>query len=274
MKKLAFVIIFLTNFTLGWTQGFYFSNDKYSLSEIKDEDFKNKIIKVCSMQSEKDYADGDYHLKQKNYAYALVKYNEAINAGKRSSWIFFKKAICEIEMNRYQEAINSLTLSETNANKKALEKRSYFNEDIKLRYNKEKMSYDTVIFEIVDTDLLYSHSDIYRFRGISKFHMDDFYGAKNDLLFYHKLDTSILTMYYLGMSYLSLNQYNEGKLCFINTINLADNENNLEILRNSYLMRGLCLYHLGEKEKGCIDYSTAGELGHPKVYDYIKAYCK
>ena len=42
----------------------------------------------------------------------------------------------------------------------------------------------------------------------------------------------------------------------------------------AYYNRGLVLIYLKDKEKGCIDLSTAGELGIQDAYSVIKKYCK
>jgi tetratricopeptide (TPR) repeat protein len=43
----------------------------------------------------------------------------------------------------------------------------------------------------------------------------------------------------------------------------------------SYLNRGrLKLFHLSDKEGGCLDFSKAGELGSTEAYELIKMFCK
>lgn len=42
----------------------------------------------------------------------------------------------------------------------------------------------------------------------------------------------------------------------------------------AYYNRGLALLIKGEKIKGCIDISKAGELGLPQSYTLIQRYCK
>ena len=43
---------------------------------------------------------------------------------------------------------------------------------------------------------------------------------------------------------------------------------------DAYYNRGLVLIYLKDKEKGCIDLSTAGELGVPEAYGVITKYCE
>ena len=43
---------------------------------------------------------------------------------------------------------------------------------------------------------------------------------------------------------------------------------------DAYYNRGLVLIYLKDKEKGCIDLSTAGELGVADAYSVISKYCE
>ena len=45
-------------------------------------------------------------------------------------------------------------------------------------------------------------------------------------------------------------------------------------LGEAYYNRGLVLIYLKDKDKGCLDLSTSGELGIPDAYSVIKKYCK
>ncbi|MFM8914623.1 MAG: hypothetical protein ACKOE6_17145, partial [Flammeovirgaceae bacterium] len=48
-----------------------------------------------------------------------------------------------------------------------------------------------------------------------------------------------------------------------------------DLLVKSLLQRGILFYTIGEKQKGCLDWSRAGELNPDgKVYGMISRYCK
>lgn len=41
-----------------------------------------------------------------------------------------------------------------------------------------------------------------------------------------------------------------------------------------YIYRGVCKYDIGQKTSACLDWSSAGELGDSRAYEYIRDYCK
>lgn len=41
----------------------------------------------------------------------------------------------------------------------------------------------------------------------------------------------------------------------------------------NYLNRGLAKFHLGNKDGGCLDFSTAGKRGDVRAYEAIRQYC-
>ena len=43
---------------------------------------------------------------------------------------------------------------------------------------------------------------------------------------------------------------------------------------DAYYDRGNAKLRIGQKDSGCLDLSKAGELGHEKAYDAIKAWCQ
>ncbi len=48
-----------------------------------------------------------------------------------------------------------------------------------------------------------------------------------------------------------------------------------ELLTRSLIQRGIFLYAIGEKQKGCLDWSRAGELStDSEVYRMIRVFCK
>ena len=76
------------------------------------------------------------------------------------------------------------------------------------------------------------------------------------------------THYNLGNLYCLSNDLPEAIQQYTQAIELFPN------IGEAYYNRGLVLIYLKDKEKGCIDLSTAGELGIQDAYGVIKKYCK
>ena len=76
------------------------------------------------------------------------------------------------------------------------------------------------------------------------------------------------TYYNLGNLYCLSNDLPEAIVQYTRAIDLYPS------ISEAYYNRGLVLIYLKDKEKGCIDLSTAGELGIQDAYSVIKKYCK
>ena len=76
------------------------------------------------------------------------------------------------------------------------------------------------------------------------------------------------TYYNLGNLYCLSNDLPEAIVKYTRAIDLYP------YIGESFYNRGLVLIYLKDKEKGCIDLSTAGELGIQDAYGVIKKYCK
>ena len=76
------------------------------------------------------------------------------------------------------------------------------------------------------------------------------------------------TYYNLGNLYCLSNDLPEAIVQYSKAIDLYPN------IGEAFYNRGLVLIYLKDKEKGCIDLSTAGELGVQDAYSVIKKYCK
>ncbi|MCR5710279.1 MAG: tetratricopeptide repeat protein [Bacteroidales bacterium] len=76
------------------------------------------------------------------------------------------------------------------------------------------------------------------------------------------------TYYNLGNLYCLSNDLPEAIVQYTRAIDIYP------YIAEAYYNRGLVLIYLKDKEKGCIDLSTAGELGIQDAYGVIKKYCK
>ena len=111
-------------------------------------------------------------------------------------------------------------------------------------------------------------SSDYILKGNSKFALQDYQGA---LFFYSKaieLNPSESNSYYnRGLAKSHLEDYRGA---------IADYTIAIELKPNSglfYYNRGLAKLQLNQKDSGCLDLSTAGELGETDAYEDIKQYC-
>ena len=76
------------------------------------------------------------------------------------------------------------------------------------------------------------------------------------------------TYYNLGNLYCLSNDLPEAIVQYSRAIDIYP------YIGEAFYNRGLVLIYLKDKEKGCIDLSTAGELGIRDAYSVIKKYCK
>ena len=97
----------------------------------------------------------------------------------------------------------------------------------------------------------------------------DYTSAIHDMTKAASLDPSFPYIYYnLGNLYCLSNDLPESIAQYTKAINLYP------YIGEAFYNRGLVLIYLKDKEKGCIDLSTAGELGINDAYSVIKKYCK
>ncbi len=96
----------------------------------------------------------------------------------------------------------------------------------------------------------------------------DYSGAIDDLQKAASLAPDFAYVYYnLGNLYCLSNRMPESIVQYSKAIELYP------YLAEAYYNRGLIQIYLKEKEKGCMDVSTAGELGIQDAYSVIKKYC-
>jgi len=124
--------------------------------------------------------------------------------------------------------------------------------------------------------------EIIGLRGETKFLLEDYYGAINDLTIgidstksnlsvkSDELQRLNLHIFYLerGKSYLFLNKLNDALENFTNLIEFSPD------CGECYFLRGITYLSMGRKSKGCIDLSTAGEFEYDRAYEAIDEYCK
>ena len=100
-------------------------------------------------------------------------------------------------------------------------------------------------------------------------HNYDYTPAIHDMTRAAELNPSFPYTYYnLGNLYCLSNDLPEAIVQYTRAIDLYP------YIGEAYYNRGLVLIYLKDREKGCIDLSTAGELGIQDAYGVIKKYCK
>lgn len=124
--------------------------------------------------------------------------------------------------------------------------------------------------------------EIIGLRGEIKFLIEDYYGAIKDLTIginSTKKNMSVnsdeiqnlnLHLFYLnrGKSYLLINKLNNALNNFNELIEFSSD------CGECYFFRGITYISMGRKSEGCIDLSTAGELGYDRAYEAIDEFCK
>jgi len=132
----------------------------------------------------------------------------------------------------------------------------------------QKGDYKGAIIDYSKAILLNSNNfEPFLLRGLAKIELGDFRGA---ILDYNQA-IQINPNYdeaYINRSYAKakLNDFT-GQILDLNfAIKLKPSPEN-------YIERAKAYIKTGNKENGCLDFSKAGELGHPNAYEYIKLYC-
>ena len=112
------------------------------------------------------------------------------------------------------------------------------------------------------------NTEAYLYRGINKIEMEDYRGAIADFTKAIELNPADSKAYeYRGIAK-SFIKDNKGAIADQTKAIKADPNNS-----GAYFNMGIAKIHSGQKEKGCLDLSKAGELGHKSAYDVIKELC-
>ena len=115
----------------------------------------------------------------------------------------------------------------------------------------------------------------YHLRALAKEKMDDIYGAEKDLAYITRQNAEKNNVDYVeavqqyGSLLIRLKKY-EQALREMDTLIVK----NTMALPIAHYNRGLAKVNLNDKEGGCLDLSTAGELGYKEAYEAIKTLCK
>ncbi len=142
-------------------------------------------------------------------------------------------------------------------------------------YNIEAIQTYTHILMMEDISDSLELTVIYSGRGESKYNMNDYYGAIEDLKIAQsiKLFTSTITL--LGKCYFELDDYKTAYQYFTTAINkLEESKYKYLDLGLNYYFRAFCNLNLDNKTSACKDFSNAGQYGVTKAYEEIKKYCK
>jgi len=123
-------------------------------------------------------------------------------------------------------------------------------------------------------------SKLYSFRAFCKEMLNDYRGAIIDLNESIKLEKAIFFTHYDLSHRAKLKEYlRDYKGALIDISRAIEIEESKKskfpsfTLPDNYLFRGQIKFNLNQKDSGCIDFSTAGQLGQNHAYEYIKKYC-
>jgi tetratricopeptide (TPR) repeat protein len=113
-----------------------------------------------------------------------------------------------------------------------------------------------------------SCSEAYCNRGLAKYHLEDFIGAIADCS-----KAIAINLHYADAYYVRGNaKFKRG-----NAMSAIVDYNKVIALKpkyaEAYFNRGLALISIKAKDRGCADFSKAGELGNTSAYELIKEYC-
>lgn len=212
----------------------------------------------------------------KAYEYLLIDCNE--------DWVYYvyyKKGMAEYYSEKHQDAIVSFTKSiNSTPHGEAIFCSLTKNDIIYTITNNGFFNFEYIDnFDTIDDK---SHSfkepDRYLYRASCKQHVYDYMGGIMDLKKYHSIlkDSTVSSNTLYGVVLLRMKKYKEAKNYFtvaIKNCNKFGGNEDDDDLRHCYYCRGICNELLLQKEKACLDWSKAGELGKSEAYDKIKESC-
>ena len=119
-----------------------------------------------------------------------------------------------------------------------------------------------------------TYNDAYVLRAESKMLIKDYFGAIKDIQQFHFLskDSTAFSCYIYANSAQNTGK-NKIATKYYNAAIKKNDDISKEGLILCYEHRGVLLFNDGLKEKGCLDWSSALELGSENALKYITDYC-
>lgn len=231
---------------------------------------------LCKAEKDGGYeSDNDYILNQK----------------KETALLYYLKGQCEADIKKYQDAIISYSKC-IDVSMKTLKYVDYFREtsyyiqepkNYSLEYSITDNQFieDSIIKKgkyLIKTD--WSINTIpfkaYYQRATCKTQLEDFYGTIADIQRFHSVvkDSTAHSCYVYAYAALKLNR-NKTAIKYYSTAikKKEDSSMSEEGLMVSYINRGGAYYAEGLKEKACLDWSEAVNLGSKEAINDIKDFC-
>lgn len=204
---------------------------------------------------------------------ALFKFDRAIELGYVDSYIYFEKAFCEFNTNKYSDAVAHFT----KALKlyapipqhiiDALKGVTFNNYFIRFdSYTMQENQYEDIEYSI---PVQFKITDAIFFRAFAKTFLEDYRGALED--FNNIIPNENINpkyFYYKAVCKFELSDYLGAKTTLNEGIKWNKEDCNLLGLRAS------CNMNLKLKDSACRDWSKAGELGCKDAYNFIQEHCK
>jgi tetratricopeptide (TPR) repeat protein len=219
---------------------------------------------------------GETRFKQKDYKNAILDFDRVLILNPKYYVGYLNRAKAKYELFDYQGALIDLN--------KAIEFNSEYGEAYELRgdIKFKKLGDNIGAQDDYTNSIIYSFSKSSPFfkRGNLKSNLNlDFKGAKHDyqggIEDYNKAIQSdpSYTEAYLnrGIAKGALENYHGAIDDYSVVIKIGSDNKNLVI--TAYLNRANIEIYLGQKDRACLDFSKAGELGYSYSYELIKRNC-
>ncbi len=226
--------------------------------------YLDKVIELAPEFANAYYFRGIYWDHNKQFDQAVKNYKESISKGysepwelyNRIGWIYYFSENLQNSLESFNSSISSHPTAD-----------GYFGRAF------IKSSLGDYYGDIIDNqkciELEPNNSMAYNNMGWAKFNLKKYKEALADVNKAVELNATNYTAWD-SKAEIELNMNNnDGCISSANKA-LGLNAN----LSNSYLLLGRAYHNKNDKEKACINWSKAGELGRTEAYDYIKKYCQ
>ncbi|HAN77927.1 MAG TPA: hypothetical protein DCQ31_09225 [Bacteroidales bacterium] len=258
------------------------------------------LATVVNAQLETDFVkSGNEKFKAKDYAGAIVEYNQAITKSPTDKVALYNRGLCLKNTKKFPEAIKDFSLvfqldssknfdAVNNCVSCALEMKDYASANgfltkaIELKKDNARLYFlrgqsfaqlKNNKMAIADyktaTEIDTTMSDAYFASGMLKRADKDFKGSVADYTQTLKYTPNNQQVwFYRGYSYNDLKQYQKAIDDFSKAIEIKPD------YTNAFTMRGTAYFGMKKAKEACDDWKKAVELGDKNAPTYIKQYCK